>query len=60
MAEIYQWTPSNSAEVVAFVLHVKDLTDQSATITLSGAAATSTDVETDAALSIGTLSITVD
>ena len=59
MAEIYQWTPSNSAEVVAFVLHVKDLTDQSATITLSGAATTSTDVETDAALSIGTLSIAV-
>ena len=26
MTEIYQWTPANSAEVVAFVLHVKSLT----------------------------------
>ena len=25
MTEIYQWTPTNSAEVVAFVLHVKTL-----------------------------------
>ena len=36
MTEIYQWTPTNSAEVVAFVLHVKGLTDQDATLTLRG------------------------
>ena len=36
MTEIYQWTPTNSAEVVAFVLHVKDLVDQDATFTLQG------------------------
>ena len=36
MTEIYQWTPTNSAEVVAFVLHVKTLADQSATLTLRG------------------------
>ena len=36
MTEIYQWTPTNSAEVVAFVLHVKSLTDQTGTLTLTG------------------------
>ena len=36
MTEIYQWTPTNSAEVVAFVLHVKTLVDQTGTITLTG------------------------
>ena len=35
MSEPYQWTPTNSAEVVAFVLHVKGLTDQDATLTLA-------------------------
>ena len=35
MSEAYTWVPSNSAEVVAFVLHVKGLTDQDATLTLS-------------------------
>ena len=44
MTEIYQWTPTNSAEVVAFVLHVKGLTDQTGTITLTGeGTATTTD-----------------
>ena len=36
MTEIYQWTPANSAEVTAFVLHVKGLADQTGTITLTG------------------------
>ena len=36
MSEAYTWVPSNSAEVVAFVLHVKGLTDQDATLTLRG------------------------
>ena len=36
MTEIYQWTPTNSAEVVAFVLHVKGLVDQTGTLTLTG------------------------
>ena len=36
MTEIYQWTPTNSAEVVAFVLHVKGLVDQTGTLTLRG------------------------
>ena len=35
MTETYAWTPTNSAEVVAFVAHVKGLTDQDATLTLS-------------------------
>ena len=35
MSEAYTWVPSNSAEVIAFVLHVKGLTDQDATLTLS-------------------------
>ena len=35
MSEAYTWVPSNSAEVVAFVLHVKGLADQDATLTLS-------------------------
>ena len=35
MSEPYTWTPTNSAEVVAFALHVKGLTDQDATLTLS-------------------------
>ena len=35
MSEAYTWVPTNSAEVVAFVLHVKGLTDQDATLTLS-------------------------
>ena len=35
MTETYEWTPTNSAEVVAFVEHVKGLTDQDAMLTLS-------------------------
>ena len=35
MTETYAWTPTNSAEVVAFVQHVKGLTDQDATLTLT-------------------------
>ena len=35
MTETYAWTPTNSAEVVAFVTHVRGLSDQSATLTLS-------------------------
>ena len=36
MSEIYQWTPANSLEVVAFVDHIRTLTDQSGTLTLRG------------------------
>ena len=36
ISEPYSWVPSNSLEVVAFVLHVKDLTDQTGTLTLRG------------------------
>ena len=35
MTETYAWTPTNSAEVVAFVAHVKGLADQDAMLTLS-------------------------
>ena len=35
MTETYAWTPTNSAEVVAFVAHVRGLTDQDVTLTLS-------------------------
>ena len=35
MSEPYEWTPSNSAEVIAFANHVRGLTDQSATLTLT-------------------------
>ena len=49
MTEIYQWEPTNSAEVVAFVLHVKTLVDQTGTLTLTGAGvATTTDHAVDA------------
>ena len=34
MSEIYQWVPANSIEVVAFVNHIRTLTDQTGTITL--------------------------
>ena len=43
MSEIYQWTPANSLEVVAFVDHIRTLTDQTATLTLRGAGAGVTD-----------------
>ena len=33
--ETYDWTPTNSAEVGAFVAHVRGLTDQNATLTLT-------------------------
>ena len=35
MTETYAWTPTNSAEVVAFVAHVRGLSDQDVTLTLS-------------------------
>ena len=35
MTEFYQWTPTNSAEVIAFAQHVRGLTDQDATLTLT-------------------------
>ena len=35
MTETYAWTPTNSAEVVAFVAHVKSLSDNNATLTLT-------------------------
>ena len=35
MSEPYQWTPSNSVEVAAFANHVRGLTDQTATLTLT-------------------------
>ena len=36
MSETYAWTPTNSAEVIAFVNHVRSLSDQTATLTLTG------------------------
>ena len=35
MTETYAWVPTNSAEVIAFVLHVRGLTDGDATLTLT-------------------------
>ena len=35
MTETYAWTPTNSAEVAAFVAHVKSLSDNNATLTLT-------------------------
>ena len=35
MSEPYSWVPSNAVEVTAFVLHVRGLTDNSATLTLT-------------------------
>ena len=35
MTEPYQWTPSNAAEVITFANHVRGLTDQDATLTLT-------------------------
>ena len=35
MTEQYEWTPVNSAEVIAFGLHVRGLTDKTATLTLT-------------------------
>ena len=43
MSEIYQWTPANSLEVVAFVDHIRTLTDQTATLTLRGEGVAVTD-----------------
>ena len=40
MAEPYQWTPTNSAEVTAFATHVLSLTDRDATLTLTDDPAT--------------------
>ena len=35
MTEPYSWTPTNSAEVIAFANHVRALSDQNATLTLT-------------------------
>ena len=35
MSEPYQWTPTNSAEVIVFANHILGLTDQNATLTLT-------------------------
>ena len=35
MSELYDWTPTNSAEVIAFANHVLGLTAQTATLTLT-------------------------
>ena len=35
MTEVYNWTPTNSAEVITFANHVRGLTDQNATLTLT-------------------------
>ena len=35
LAETYDWTPTNSAEITAFVTHVRGLTDGNATLTLT-------------------------
>ena len=58
MSEIYQWTPANSLEVVAFVDHIRTLTDQTGTITFRGegvavASAFSRDSALDIALGTG-------
>ena len=47
MSEPYSWVPTNSAEVIAFVGHVRGLTDQNATLTLTDDPA-STDHAVDA------------
>ena len=57
MSEIYQWTPANSAEVVAFVLHVKGLVDQTGTLTLTGMGAAGT---TDHTVNAGDVSWAVE
>ena len=38
MSEPYDWTPANSAEVIAFGSHVATLTDRSVTLSLTGEA----------------------
>ena len=35
MSEPYSWTPANSAEVIAFISHLRGLTDRNATLTLT-------------------------
>ena len=35
MTEPYEWVPTNSAEVVAFAMHVRGLSDHDATLTLT-------------------------
>ena len=40
ISEPYNWTPTNSAEVMAFSLHVRGLTDTNATLTLTDDPAT--------------------
>ena len=44
MTETYAWTPTNSAEVVAFVVHVQSLSDNTATLTLTDEPAGGTDI----------------
>ena len=41
MTEPYRWIPTNSAEVLTFIAHVRTLTDTSATLTLTDDPATS-------------------
>ena len=66
MSEIYQWVPANSLEVVAFVNHIRTLTDQDATITLRDEDADVTDIElageiaSGASAVTGNLSVTVE
>ena len=57
MTEIYQWEPANSAEVVAFVLHVKSLLDQSGTLTLRGESTATPTTPTTVTLESQTLSV---
>ena len=42
MTEVYFWTPTNSAEVTAFAIHVRGLTDHNATFTLTDGAVVNT------------------
>ena len=35
MSEPYTWTPTNSADVIAFANHVRTLADNNATLTLT-------------------------
>ena len=48
MSEPYSWTPSNSAEVIAFANHVAELTNQNATLTLQDTPFTTEPAQPDA------------
>ena len=47
MTEAYEWTPTNSAEVIAFITHVRTLADNNATLTLTDDADTNAPVFAD-------------